>query len=249
MPGSHLMEVQSSTIGDVVVLHVRGVLDSRTYLHLRETITKHAAEAPTAVVVNVDALEVPAESAWVVFSSARWVMTRWQDLPLLLVARSPEVRLALERNGILRYCPCFAHEREACATATSGARSGLRAMARIPAAGGSAACRAFVRDTLARWSLDAFRTTALVIATELVENAIRHTPFEPSLRLEYRGSHLTIAVADDSDHHPVRRERPDGTAVLSGLGLVTSLATAWGSTPRFGGGKVVWAVIGPQDVI
>ncbi|MBD0323373.1 MAG: sulfate transporter [Aldersonia sp.] len=216
---------------------------------MRESITKHAAEAPDAIVVDIDDLEVPAESAWLVFTSARWLIARWQNLQLLLVANCPEVRSALQRHGITRYCPCFADEQEAYAAAAVGVRSRRQAITQIPAAGGSAACRVFVRDTLARWSLDAYRTTALVIATELVENAIRHTPFEPSLRLEHRPSGLTIAVADDSDQHPVRRENPEGTALLSGLGLVTSLATAWGSTPRFGGGKVVWAVIGKRDVI
>ncbi|MBD0323833.1 MAG: sulfate transporter, partial [Aldersonia sp.] len=67
MPGN-LIDVRTTAVGDIVVLHVRGVLDSRTYLQVRESITKHAAEAPDAIVVDIDDLEVPAESAWLVFT-------------------------------------------------------------------------------------------------------------------------------------------------------------------------------------
>ncbi|WP_068273035.1 STAS domain-containing protein [Aldersonia kunmingensis] len=244
-----LLEVESMQYDDIVVLRFHGVLDSRTYLQIRETITKCSADSPQAIVVNVDNLAVPADSAWAAFTSARWQISRWVDVPLVLVAASLKVRETLRRNGITRWCPCYSNESEACRFGNTGARDCRYATAKLPITGGSSAARTFVGDTLTHWSLDPYRTTALVIATEFVENTLQHTPYEPTLRLEYREPNLTVAVADDSSEHPVRREDEHGTVALSGLGMVTTLSTAWGSTPRVDGGKVVWAVIGPRDVL
>jgi anti-anti-sigma regulatory factor len=233
----------------LTVVHPYGTLDSQTYILLRDTIIKAAIEAALGVVVDLNDLDVPAPSAWAVLTSARWAVSRWLDLPILLMARSSELRNTLRRNGITRYCPCFQDMTQAEAAVTHGVDVRKRARTVLPVDGGSAFCRQFVRETLTRWSLDSYRTTALVVATEVVENALQFGRHEPTFRLEYRPPRLTIAVGDDSPDIPVRRETDHGTTTVSGLGLVTTLASAWGSSPAATGGKVVWAVLGPDAAV
>ena len=67
------LSVASETVdATAVLLTVRGTLDSITYRSLRDQIIKAALDEPKAVIVDVTHLGVPAESAWVVFTSARW---------------------------------------------------------------------------------------------------------------------------------------------------------------------------------
>jgi anti-anti-sigma regulatory factor len=246
MHPAHRLNTSTRYERGLTVLHPRGTLDSQTYLLLRDTIIKAAIDAPLGVVVDLDDLDVPAPSAWAVLTSARWDVSRWLDLPVLLLTQSPELRDTLRRNGITRYCPCFLDMAEAESAAYRGVDVRHRAKTVLPLDGGSAWCRRFVRETLARWSLDSYRTPALVVATELVENAIQFGRGEPTLRIEYHSRRLTIAVGDDNPDVPVRREAADGTTTISGLGLVTTLSSAWGSSPSASGGKIVWAVLGPD---
>src|ERR1700751_5064924 len=63
--------------GEVSILTVRGVLHSATYRGLRDAIIEAALDEPRAVVVDVNLLCVPAESAWAVFTSARRHVRTW----------------------------------------------------------------------------------------------------------------------------------------------------------------------------
>jgi anti-sigma regulatory factor (Ser/Thr protein kinase) len=106
---------------------------------------------------------------------------------------------------------------------------------------GGRAGRAFVRDCCRRWHVEEPRAgDAVWVANELIENTIRHTPYQPSLRVELREGELTVAVADEDPSPP----RPDpARRPLHGLGAVHKLASAWGTAPTTGGGKVVWAAL------
>lgn len=96
-----------------VLLNVDGILDSTTYLPLRDQIIKAALDEPRAVVIDVSPLTVPSPSAWAVFTSARWHVEMWPDVPILLVCSHPEGRKSIERNGITRYVPVYPSTAEA----------------------------------------------------------------------------------------------------------------------------------------
>ena len=69
MPTDHVNQVvvtEDRTDG-TSVLTVDDVLDSSTYLPLRDAIIKAAIDNPGAVVIDVTRLTVPAPSAWAVF--------------------------------------------------------------------------------------------------------------------------------------------------------------------------------------
>jgi hypothetical protein len=67
----------ATTSRDHVLLTIAGILDRLTYHRVRDNVIKAALDEPTAVIVDVNALQVPALSAWAVFTSARWHVSVW----------------------------------------------------------------------------------------------------------------------------------------------------------------------------
>ena len=114
-----------------------------------------------------------------------------------------------------------------------------------------AAARRFVRDTLVSWGLPGrgeLVADAVLLASELVTNAIIHagTPVQLTCRLD--GATVEVSVLD---RHPARviPEPPGAAAAVdrpSGRGLVlpAALSSAWGVTYA-PSAKVVWFRLGP----
>src|SRR5215216_3519108 len=101
------MMVTKETMTGVTLLKVDGILDSTTYLPLRDEIIKAALAEPAAVIVDVTDLAVPAQSAWAVFTSARWHVGTWPEIPIALICENPAGRDAVKRNGVTRYVPVY----------------------------------------------------------------------------------------------------------------------------------------------
>ena len=84
---------------------------------------------------------------------------------------------------------------------------------------------------------------AVLVANELVTNAVAHARTEIRLRLELRGDRLHIAVRDGSPGL-LRLVAPDPQAEGGrGLWLIEQLARSWGVNRHPDGGKVVWCVL------
>ncbi|MFD7086797.1 ATP-binding protein [Streptomyces sp. NPDC059896] len=116
------------------------------------------------------------------------------------------------------------------------------------------ASRHFLRLTLSTWQAPLIEDDALLIASELVTNAVAATGIladrptwselaELSLvavRLVGLRDSVVIEVWDASGESPVLRHADDDAENGRGLFLVQQLAQRWGSY-RIAGGKVVWA--------
>ena len=101
------LAVSTEAAGTACLLTVEGVLDTTTYLKLRDNIIKAALDEPRAVLVDVNDLGVTVSSAWSVFTSARWHVSTWPDVPVLLVCGHDRGRTAITRNGVARYVPVY----------------------------------------------------------------------------------------------------------------------------------------------
>lgn len=242
------LDVTAEAVDASTLLTVVGELDTGTYRNLRDQIVKAALEEPAAVLIEVSGLVVAAESAWVVFTSARWHVTRWPEVPLVLVCLHAAGRSAIRRNGVARFNPVYRTvDDAAAAVAASGPLPPRRrARAELPADRSSlSSARAMVVDWLTAWSLEALIPVAKIIVTALVENVLQHTQSAPNLRLEVRDDTLTVAVADESRVPAAVREDFDGDRP-SGLKIVSAVSRMWGVAPA-PTGKTVWAVIGPEN--
>ena len=239
----------ASDADGVRVITAEGVLDTTTYLPLRDTIIKAALDGARAVIIDVTELAVPAPSAWAVFTSARWHIGEWPAVPMSLVCAHEHVRAEIARNGVTRYVPVYETVRRAVAAISDHSITyRRRARAEMPHTQGSvAASRQFVIDWLTAWSHPELIPVAKLVVTVLMENALGHTDSAPSVRIESSDGMVTIAVEDQCGDPAVRRERPTrGAEDVSGLAIVAAMCRAWGNSPT-PTGKTVWATIGPEN--
>lgn len=242
------LAVSEDTIGTACLLTADGVLDSSTYLQLRDTIVKAALDEPQAVLIDINNLDVPASSAWTVFTSARWLVDTWPAIPIHLVCGHADRRTSIANNGVTRYVRVHSTVGAALGTLSAATRAKSRARTELPAALASLrVAREFVAQRLAEWSFEDLVPVATVIVNVFVENVLQHTGCGPVLLLETDGKAVTLSVQDDSPASAVRHEDPcRGGKQIAGLAIVASVCRAWGSAPT-PSGKAVWALIGPEN--
>jgi anti-anti-sigma factor len=231
----------------VAVLTVEGVLGTDNSAALRDSIVKATVDQPSAVIVNISKLTVPAESAWTAFLAARWQLAH-PDVPIVLVCAHRETRETIANSEIACFMPVYSTEKAAAkALGRLTRRTVRRADAKLPADLSSLReSRRLVREWLTAWSQSTLIPVALVVVNVFVENVLEHTGSVPMMRVETDGATATIAVSDASGAPAARLDSPTKGIDVSGLAIVEALSRAWGSTPT-SSGKTVWAVIGPEN--
>lgn len=109
----------------------------------------------------------------------------------------------------------------------------------------AAVVRRHIREDLDRQGVASDSTDmVLLVATELVGNAVRHSaPARDGMlnvQWDLDGDCFTVQVSDSSAQLPQRRrpsvDQPDGR----GLGIIEAVAEAWGAS-AVADGKQVWA--------
>lgn len=225
-----------------VVVRPGGMLTTLTYSTLRDALLDQAAQEPPALVVDLDGMGARTVTSLAVFPAVQMRIDNWPGVPMVLAAGRFPLRL-LESSVVPWFVPTYpgvAEALQAVRTATPRRRR------EVVLCGGMVSgrrTRAVVEQTCHEWRIPHMVVDAVQVASELVENLVRHARSEGLLRLELRGGRLTIAV-DDNDSRPPRicppTERRDSGR---GLVLIAELSRAWGFAPRSQGGKVVWAVL------
>ena len=106
------------------------------------------------------------------------------------------------------------------------------------------AARQFVRQVLSNWELHEFVDDAVLVASELVSNAVLHARTALRLTVSSEGlGAVRIEVFDENPRMPTPAATPLHATSGRGLLSVSALATAWGTEDR-GEGKAVWARLG-----
>lgn len=102
--------------------------------------------------------------------------------------------------------------------------------------------RQATRDALVAWQLACFEETAVLLVSELVTNAVRHTRGSDAITLELQaaGTRLRIEVTDADPRWPQPRIPAEFDGSGFGLVLVDALAGKWG-VRETATGKAVWA--------
>jgi hypothetical protein len=116
----------------------------------------------------------------------------------------------------------------------------LSARVLLPADPGAARGARLVIDEMChRWPLTELREQALLVVSELVNNAAEHGSGPIELRSTVHHGALSIEVSDHSATMPSTHGAPDDS-LHNGLRLVDALALDWGTVPTTSG-KTVWA--------
>ncbi len=235
------------TRADTTVIRLSGVLNAETFQQVRDSVVKAAIDQSTAVIVDINDLEVRDDQSWAVFTSARWRVQQWPDVPITLVSSDPGVRKRLTDLSVARYVPVY-NTLAAASDAVAGGKCRYRHRAReqfdrYPSS--VTAALIFLHDHLVAWSMRDKIPVASTVVTVFAENALSHTDDGFDVRLEGTSEEVVIAVSDSSTAPAMRRERPRGSSP-AGLDIVAALCCRWGNTPT-SAGKTVWARIGPGD--
>jgi len=118
--------------------------------------------------------------------------------------------------------------------------------------GSAKAARDFTTATMRGWHLDALIEDAVIIASELAANAVRHgTPFTMDSVAEARveltwwcqASLLICIVTDRSTKPPVLASADPDAESGHGLQIVDAIAAAWGWAMLDAREKAVWATL------
>ncbi len=244
MPTEDGLALHRTDVDGAAVVRPTGRLDLTTYRDLRDGLLKCAVDEPTAVIVRLgEGFDCATPAFMSVFTTVWLRVSEWPGVPLMLVGESPGHRRALAGSGGAPAVPRFTGL-EAALAAVGPPPERTRDEMQLPDSLLSGLlARHFVREACERWFLSHVVHNAVTVATELVENAVRHGRSAPTLRLEVRNRRLTVAVRDESPDPP-REPKPEPLRPGGwGLTIVSSLSRTWGCYPWPRGGKVVWAVL------
>lgn len=246
-PGRRV-KIETADLAGVVVATPEGRLELASHTALRDGLLELAADAPVALVVRLGAgFVVPSATMLPVFTTVWTKVSQWPDIPMTLLAETGELREKLRSSGVSRFVRTVGDLKEAIEAVRRPPRRRSR---RVPLPCSPTAplmARAVVREACELWDLPEITDDAVLVASELVENAVRHANSEPLLRVELRDSGLALAVRDDDPAPPVMTAPNPDVPAHRGVQLVDRISVAWGCAPSAGGGKIVWAVLGLSE--
>jgi hypothetical protein len=226
-----------------LVMRPVGELSPQTYERLRNGLLAGAANEPSAIVVDLGSMQTAIASLLNVFPVASDRIGNWPGVRLVLAAARPPLRTMLASSGVSRFVPTYGSVSEALQD-LDAAPPPLRREVTLPCRLESSRLgRHLVGRNCQEWGIPETVPDAVVVTSELIDNMVQHARSEGQLRLELRRHALCIAVTDADPHRPQLRLPGLSAAGGRGLVLVDKLSRTWGTAPRFGGGKVVWAVL------
>ena len=202
------------------------------------------AEEPTAVLCDLSRVTGPADADAVALVGSLGAQVRhWPGTPVGVVCPSADVRRRLlgHRDGqhlVLgpRRAAVLSH------LAQSPPRTSIR-QAFAPVAESVRAARDLVAHACLDWGCGAQADAAMLVASELVTNALIHAGTGPEMFMARSGSRLRLAVRDGNARRPQPRKVGPSSPNGRGMLLVAAMSRAWGVLPTTADGKVVWAVL------
>jgi anti-sigma regulatory factor (Ser/Thr protein kinase)/anti-anti-sigma regulatory factor len=245
------MEIQHSTQDGCQVVTLTGTIDLFSVARIQRALVKDLSEEPFALICDLAGVDILDPVCATVFATvANHPSSRWPATSFLLCGAQPPVAEVLGLLTVPHFLQLYASLQDALDAAVARPPYLLDELVLAPIRTAAAAARAFVREVLGYWQLALPDNTlvdrAVLLASELVTNAVVHARTELELRVELRGDLLHLAVRDGSPRllrlvtDPVRDLEAEGGR---GLWLVEQLARAWGVNRHPDGGKVVWCTL------
>jgi anti-anti-sigma factor len=243
------MEIHHATQAGCVIVTFTGRIDLFSASAVQRTLLKDLAEQPDALICDLSAVDHLDPVCATVFATVvSHSASRWPATSFALCGAQPQVAEILGRLQVPDFLPLYATVDEALDALVARPPYLRDELLLAPSPTAPAAARVFVRETCRYWELALPGSTvverAVLLADELVTNAVVHAQSELRLRLELRGDRLHIAVRDGGARLLRLVTAPDPEAQGGrGLWLVEQLAAGWGVDRHPGGGKVVWCTL------
>ena len=243
------MEIQHSTTDGCQVVTLTGSIDLFSVPRIQRALVKDLSEEPFALICDLSGVDTLDPVCATVFATvANHPSSRWPATSFLLCGAQPSVAEVLGLLTVPHFLELYASLEDALDAAVARPPSLRDELVLAPIPTAAAAARAFVREVCQYWQLTLPDNTlvdrAVLLASELVTNAVIHARTELRLRVELRGELLHLAVHDGSPRLLRLVPIPDPEAEGGrGLWLVEQLARAWGVNRHPDGGKVVWCTL------
>jgi anti-anti-sigma factor len=241
------MEIQRSTQDGCVILALTGTIDLFSVSMVQRALLKEFSQQPYALICDLSGVDHLDRVCATVFATvANHPASRWPATGFALCAARAPVAELLDRLQLPDFVPIHADLDQALAAVFARPPYLREDLVLAPTLSAPAAARAFVLDTCVDWQLaqpeEPWLDQAMLLANELVTNAVLHAGTDLRLRVELRGELLHIAVRDGSPR--LLRVVAAGPGNKGrGLWLVEQLARAWGVQSHPDGGKVVWCTL------
>lgn len=242
------MQIERTWRDGCVVVALTGQLSLFTAPQVKSVLRKELGEQPLAVICDLAGVEFVEPVCATLFSTVvKHPSSRWPGTAFLLCGARPAVVEVFRRLRVPQFVRLCHDVDEALDRAFGRPPYLFEQLRLVPMPTAPAAARWFVRDVCDYWQPALpgrdVADRAVLLAGELVANAVVHARTEMELRVELRGDRLHIAVHDGSPRllHLV----PAGPAGEGGHGLrlVEEVAKAWGVHHHPDGGKVVWCTL------
>ena len=226
---------------DHAVLALSGAVSLTSVPLLRTTLAKLLLDRGR-VVVDLTGTEVTWGPGVDVFPATLWFTGGWPATRMVLCGADPATSRALQVSGVTAAVPLVA-DADAARPALERRPVQVRRSAGMPAAPASLAwARSTVRHACADWELEPeVRDAAMLVATELVTNAVVHAGTASVLSVGLDRSGLHVSVRDEAPG-PVAITPTAGITGGHGLRVVAGLSRSWGVVDHHDG-KTVWAVL------
>jgi anti-anti-sigma factor len=255
------VRIDQSTRDGCAILAPVGELDLEAMPAFRRVLLKRLAEQPVAVICDLSGLWAMDWSCAAVFTSVvNHPSSRWPETSLVVCCAQPAVSAMLERLGMPQFLAMHPTVEEALAHAQARPPYLRAELALGPSLTAPEVARRFVYASCWQWRLQAaddpadplarlwgeeLVDRAVLVASELVTNAVIHARGPLGLRLELVAGRLHLAVADESPRLLGLAADPGDLEAEGGRGLlvVDQLASAWGVRHPPEGGKVIWCVL------
>jgi anti-anti-sigma regulatory factor/anti-sigma regulatory factor (Ser/Thr protein kinase) len=242
------MEIHHSSRDGCLVVALTGSIDLFSVSAVQRALLKDLSEQPYALICDLGGVDRLDPVCATVFATVvNHPSSRWPTTSFALCGAQPSVAEILNRLHVPHFLQLYPDVEEALDAVFARPPYLRDELLLAPNLSAPAAARAFVQQVCRYWELALPDTTlvdrAMLLANELVANAVVHARTDLRLRLELRGDWLHIAVRDGSPRLlRLATANPEAEAGR-GLWLVEQLAYAWGVNRHPDGGKVVWCTL------
>jgi anti-anti-sigma regulatory factor len=242
------MEIHHSIKDGCVIVALAGSIDLFSVSAIQRTLRKDLAEQPYGLICELSGVDHLDPVCAAVFATVvNHPSSGWPATSFALCGAQPPVAEILNRLQAPQFLQVYPGVEEALDAVFARPPYLRNELPLGPTLSAPATARAFVQEVCSYWEAALPDATvadrAMLLASELVTNAVVHTRTDLRLRLELRGDWLHIAVHDGSPRLlravASNPHAPGGR----GLWLVEQLARAWGVRPHPDGGKVVWCTL------
>jgi anti-sigma regulatory factor (Ser/Thr protein kinase) len=238
------MMIDQKRYNGCVVLAVAGGLDGEGAAHLRLAVTKALAEQPRAIIC--DLARLPRGTGGLnVFLVIADVMNLWPETAIAIACPDRRLIERLSRIRVNTRIPIHSSVEQAIADLGHRPMIMMELLHLPPGGDAAALARHFVADACRQWDASPFLPDALIVVSELVDNALQHGDGEPiDVRVSLSGMGLRISVRDTAPSSPQPTHQ---TGQISGIRVLAHISKSWGVLPTQTGGKIVWCLLRHPD--